>query len=113
MPPQVKALKAALARAEEVSAGKAAAGGGLLSYLQSLPRTQISELTSSVTPEVLECMQMLVEAVLGRDAMTFGAGDVIVETSGMKMRELLVWQLVTGYKLRELEAREELNKLVS
>ena len=35
-----------------------------------------------------------------------------METSGDKLRELLVWQLVTGYKLRELEAREELNKLL-
>jgi len=111
---EVKALKAALAKAEEVSALSAKEqGSGLLGYLQSLPRDKLQELTSSVTPDVLECMQMLVEAVLGREALTFGAGDAVVESSGVKLRELLVWQLVTGYRLRELEAREELNKLVS
>ena len=34
--------------------------------------------------------------------------DTVIETSDLKMRELLVWQLVTGYKLRELEVTQEL-----
>ena len=34
------------------------------------------------------------------------------QVSGVKLRELLVWQLITGYKLRELEAKEELNQLL-
>jgi len=33
--------------------------------------------------------------------------------TGVKLRELLVWQLVTGYRLRELEAREELNRALT
>jgi len=33
-----------------------------------------------------------------------------METSGLKLRELLVWQLITGYKLRELEAMDELER---
>ena len=34
------------------------------------------------------------------------------QTSGLKLRELLVWQLITGYKLRELEAKQDLNRLL-
>ena len=39
-------------------------------------------------------------------------GETFMETSGIKLRELLVWQLITGYTLRELEAKDELNKLL-
>ena len=35
-----------------------------------------------------------------------------MEVTGLKLRELLVWQLITGYKLRELEAKEELEALM-
>ena len=33
-----------------------------------------------------------------------------MEASDLKMKELLVWQLVTGYKLRELEVKEEIKE---
>jgi len=39
-------------------------------------------------------------------------GEQFFEVSGVKLRELLVWQLITGYKLRELEAKQELNQLM-
>ena len=39
-------------------------------------------------------------------------GEQFFEVSGVKLRELLVWQLITGYKLRELEATDELNQLM-
>jgi|TARA_B100000524_G_C23599307_1_gene351991 hypothetical protein len=47
-------------------------------------------------------MKQLIESIL-QDAGV--GGDTFMETSGMKLRELLVWQLVTGYKLREMEKR--------
>jgi len=86
-----------------------AQGGGLLAYIQSLGRENIATLTSSISQDVLDGMKLLIESIL-RDADV--GGDTFMETSGDKLRELLVWQLVTGYKLRELEAREELNKLL-
>mmetsp|Transcript_33105 Transcript_33105/g.107064 ORF Transcript_33105/g.107064 Transcript_33105/m.107064 type:complete len:305 (-) Transcript_33105:505-1419(-) len=86
-----------------------ARGGGLLAYIQSLGRDNVASLTASVSQDVLDGMRLLIETVL-HDAEV--GGDTFMETSGNKLRELLVWQLVTGYKLRELEAREELNKLL-
>jgi len=91
------------------AAAEASAGGGLLSYMQGLGRENIASLTSSVSEDVLEAMRALIESVL-TDAGV--GGDQFMETSGLKLRELLVWQLITGYKLRELEAKEELNKLL-
>ena len=40
-------------------------------------------------------------------------GEQFMEVTGIKLRELLVWQLITGYKLRELEAKEMLEKQMS
>ena len=37
----------------------------------------------------------------------------VASKPSLKLRELLVWQLVTGYRLRELEAREELNRALT
>ena len=36
-----------------------------------------------------------------------------MEVTGLKLRELLVWQLITGYKLRELEAKDNLEQQIS
>ena len=54
-------------------------------------------------------MRALIEDILSDVGV---GGESFMETSGMKLRELLVWQLITGYKLRELEAAAELNKLL-
>jgi len=110
---EVSRLKAELARAETAlaKAPEQDGKGELLAYMQSLPQEAVRELTSTVSPEVLECMQMLIEAVLSRDAPMPMGGESVVAGTGMKMRELLVWQLISGYRLRELEQRQELNKL--
>jgi len=113
---EVAQLKASLAKAEKEKSEAAlsrADQGELLAYMQQMPREQLQELTATVSPEVLECMQMLIEAVLSRDSDMPVAGNSIVAGTGMKMKELLVWQLITGYRLRELEQREELNKLLA
>jgi len=79
--------------------------GGLVAYMQSLPPEQVQELTASVSSDVLDAMGLLVNSILKEANTQSGA---VVETSDIKLRELLVWQLVTGYKLRELEVKEEL-----
>ena len=54
-------------------------------------------------------MRLLIENILSEANV---GGERFMEVTGLKLRELLVWQLITGYKLRELEAKEELNKLL-
>jgi len=108
---EVKALTATLEEAR-ASAGPTASPSApnLLAYMQQMPREEVQSLASSVSPEVMECMQLLVEAVLTRDVAQGAAA--IVEGPSAKLRELLVWQLVTGYKLRDLEARDTLAGLL-
>jgi hypothetical protein len=111
---EVEQLKASLVAvspsAPEEEAGKG--GSALMAYMQALPLEQVQALSAGISPEVIECMQMLIEAVLTRDTAVLG-GMTVVEGSANKLRELLVWQLVTGYRLRELEQRNELNKLLT
>jgi len=102
---EVEQLRSELLKAREASV--TAQGGGLLSYMQSLGRENVAELTSSISQEVLDAMRSLIENVLGDAGV---GGEQLMETSGLKLRELLVWQLITGYKLRELEAKEELER---
>ena len=104
---QVSQLRSDLASAK--SGALAAQGGGLLAYMQGLGRDNVESLTSSISGDVLEAMRTLIENILAEAGV---AGESFMETSGLKLRELLVWQLITGYKLRELEAKEELNKLL-
>ena len=59
---------------------------------------------------VLEAMTMLIERILADAGVQ---GEQFMETSGLKLRELLVWQLISGYTLREIEAKEELKKMIT
>jgi hypothetical protein len=59
--------------------------------------------------DVLDAMRLLIENILAEAGV---GGEQFFEVSGVKLRELLVWQLITGYKLRELEAKQELNQLM-
>jgi len=104
---EVSTLGSALASAR--SRALATQGGGLLAYMQGLGRENVQSLTSSISPEVLEAMRVLIENILHEAGV---GGESFMETSGLKLRELLVWQLISGYKLRELEAKEELNRLL-
>lgn len=106
---EVSALRYELARTRDREAESAAQGGELLAYMQGLGRENVAALTSSISQEVLDAMRTLIENILADAGV---GGESFMETSGLKLRELLVWQLITGYKLRELEAKEELNKLM-
>eukprot|EP00956_Cyclotella_meneghiniana_P024127 scaffold48121_cov54-Cyclotella_meneghiniana.AAC.7 len=85
----------------------------LLLYIRTLPPRELKELTSTMSPEVLDAMKGLVTAVLAgigdedgnEDVMGIGL-DTVTEQSGESLAELCMWQLVVGFNLRELEVRE-------
>lgn len=104
---EVAQLRGQLASAKQVS--RKSEGGELLSYMQGLGRENVASLTQSVSQEVLDAMKILIEGILSEAGV---GGNELMETPGIKLRELLVWQLITGYKLREMEAKIELNKLI-
>ena len=104
---EVSSLRTQIVKAREAQDEP---GGQLLSYLQSLPRETIPTLTSGISEDVLEAMTMLIERILADAGVQ---GEQFMETSGLKLRELLVWQLISGYTLREIEAKEELKKMIT
>ena len=99
---EVEGLRAQLTVAKVKQADE---GQGVMQYLQSLPADEARQLTSEVSKEVLDAMSQLITKLLKEADVQ---DDAVMETSDNKMRELLVWQLVTGYKLRELEVKQEL-----
>mmetsp|Transcript_16901 Transcript_16901/g.55469 ORF Transcript_16901/g.55469 Transcript_16901/m.55469 type:complete len:298 (-) Transcript_16901:133-1026(-) len=97
---EVEGLRAQLASAREKKAEQP-----LLAFIQSLPGDEARQLQGGVSSEVLEAMGQLVTSLL-RDMNV--APDALTEAPVAKMREVLILQLVQGYKLRELEVRAEL-----
>ncbi len=89
----------------------------LLAYIRTLPKQELSQLTGTMSPEVLEAMKGLVTAVLAGisgNELEELAGDgskigpnTVTEQSGEALAQLCMWQLVVGFNLRELEVREE------
>lgn len=87
----------------------------LLMYIRTLPPKELKELTSTMSPEVLDAMKGLVSAVLSGISDEDGDGEMIspttvTEQSGESLAELCMWQLVVGFNLRELEVREQVKK---
>lgn len=76
----------------------------LLTYVQALPERDLEKLTSDMTPDVLETIKMLVDALMERLGVDNSGPDVIIEQSVQGLAQLCMWQLVIGYKLREYEA---------
>jgi len=100
----------------------------LLLYIRTLPQQELRELTSTMSPEVLEAMKGLITAVLtgigesGQSGEGSGGNkmwdestadgnvsnigpETITEQSGEALAQLCMWQLVVGFNLRELEVR--------
>jgi len=73
-------------RAKEEQEG---AGVGMIQYVQSLTPEEAQKLTSEVSKEVLDAMGQLINSLLKEADVP---ADAVMETSDLKMRELLVWQ---------------------
>lgn len=76
----------------------------LLTYIQALPQKDLEKLTSDMSSEVVESIQMLVDALMQRLGIDVTGPEVILQQSVGALAQLCMWQMVVGYKLRELEA---------
>ncbi len=78
----------------------------LLTYIQALPEKELLKLSSDISEEVLQAMRLLVEGVMNNmDLSDDGTDNEVHQTMG-NLAQLCMWQLISGYKLRELEALE-------
>lgn len=80
----------------------------LLLYIRTMPREELTSLTGTVSPEVLNAMKGLVNVVMSGIGEGRIEAETVTEQSGEAMAQLCMWQLVVGYNLRELEVREEM-----
>jgi hypothetical protein len=102
---QVSALRDELS--EERAAKEEAIRKDLLLYIRTLPKQEMSQLTNTISPEVLVAMKGLVNVVMTGIGEGKISPDTVTEQSGEAMAQLCMWQLVVGYNLRELEVREQ------
>jgi hypothetical protein len=78
----------------------------LLTYIQALPERELSKLTSDMSPEIVDTIQMLVDALMERVGIDMTGPEVVIQQNVGAMAQLCMWQMVMGYKLREMEAMD-------
>jgi hypothetical protein len=81
----------------------------LLTYIQALPEHELVRLTADMSSDVVQAIEMLVDALMDRLAIPSREKEVVVQQSVGQLAQLCMWQMVVGYKLRELEALEKGN----
>ena len=89
---------------------------GFQRLLSRVESEEMASLSSQVSAEVLDAMRQLVDTVIrgmGGDVAIKDGYDILTEVPSGTLAQLCMWQLVVGYNLREMEAREELNKQLS
>mmetsp|Transcript_11962 Transcript_11962/g.16985 ORF Transcript_11962/g.16985 Transcript_11962/m.16985 type:complete len:493 (+) Transcript_11962:40-1518(+) len=80
----------------------------LLLYIRTLPKQELTQLTNTISEDVLVAMKGLVNVVMAGIGEGQIGPDTVTEQSGEAMAQLCMWQLVVGYNMRELEVREEM-----
>lgn len=93
--------------------------GGVAGYISSL-QGDVKVLTEGISPEVVDAMKLLINFVLegGPGGGDNKAGkkemskDAELELPGSALKQLALWQLVLGYRLREAEATGDYRKML-
>lgn len=79
----------------------------LLTYIQALPENEILRLTSGMSDDVVQAIQLMVKTVLEKIGVDGEEPtEKVIQQSMNQLAQLCMWQMVSGYKLRELEALE-------
>ena len=90
---------------------------GIAGYIASL-EGDLKSLTKGISPDVVESMKLLVNYVLDNGKKGPKASsdkermEKEMEIPGSALQQLALWQLVTGYKLREAEATGDYRKML-
>lgn len=79
----------------------------LLTYIQALPEKELVKLTEDMSEEVLQTIQLVVATVMQKLGIDPVGPEMIIQQNIAQLAQLCMWQLITGYKLRELEALDK------
>ena len=75
----------------------------LFNYLKTLPQDQLKELTANMGQDVVEAMQKLVQDVMEKVDESPIEENQEKEIGGTSLAQLVMWGLVVGYNLRDIE----------
>jgi hypothetical protein len=78
----------------------------LLTYIQALPEEELTKI-SSINPQMRDAIGMLVESLLEKLGVAAGGPEMVIQQQVGAMAQLCKYQMVMGYKLRELEALDQ------
>ena len=76
----------------------------LLTYIQALPERELNKLTADMSDDILQSIRLLVNALMSKLGVELSGPEVVVQQGFGQLAQLCMWQMVVGYKLRELEA---------
>eukprot|EP01039_Chlorochromonas_danica_P011208 gene11208-12500_t len=79
----------------------------LLTYIQALPEKEMQRLTADMSGDILQAIQLIVNALMEKLGVDSQGPEVVLQQSVTQLAQLCMWQMVVGYKLRELEALEK------
>jgi len=98
---------------QKASEQQEAISNSISGYVSSLPEPQLKVLSSGISEDVVGAMKLLVQFIL-RDPTGNGQlpKDETVTMEQAKLQTLCLYQLVLGYKLREVEATGEANDAI-
>lgn len=76
----------------------------LLTYIQAMPESEMVNLTTDMSQDVLQAIRLFVHTIMNKIGANNVGSEVIVQQGFGQLAHLCMWQMVVGYKLRELEA---------
>jgi len=106
---EVAKLQAELIRIEQQR--NAVMDQDLLVFIKAMPEQELRSLSETISPPVLEAMQVMVQSILASMGTAQLAPTTLIQQTNPAMAQLCMWQLVLGYNFRELEQREQMKKI--
>jgi hypothetical protein len=79
----------------------------LLTYIQALPTQELSKLTSDISGDIVQAIQLLVGSVMEKAGIDANNPEHVFEQNLANLAHLCTWQIIIGYRLREIEAFEK------
>jgi hypothetical protein len=98
-------LRRALAKIDEREALEPLSDS-ITAYVSSLDSDQLELLTSGITEDVVKAMKEIVKHILPDLPAGIDHREASMDIDRQKLHQLCLFELITGYQLREMEARE-------
>eukprot|EP00188_Purpureofilum_apyrenoidigerum_P001006 Plantae.Rhodophyta-Purpureofilum_apyrenoidigerum.ctg15133.p1 GENE.Plantae.Rhodophyta-Purpureofilum_apyrenoidigerum.ctg15133~~Plantae.Rhodophyta-Purpureofilum_apyrenoidigerum.ctg15133.p1 ORF type:complete len:319 (+),score=54.22 Plantae.Rhodophyta-Purpureofilum_apyrenoidigerum.ctg15133:75-959(+) len=103
---EVSALRSEISRYRNHSTGIIPRTNELIGFVGTLDAQGLQSMTKDAGPEVIDAMRRLIDGVLGKDVDP----SAPMETSLNELATLLLFNMVSGYFLREAEVRQNMEK---